>query len=153
MSSFSSSSSTPPQVVPSCSPSPPNNTRLGTRSSPSHREESPVVSKRRRMDFDDSPSISPSGSPNSCLGGSVDISLLALSQTFDGDTTDTSAISSPTATPPEQRRKRQEFRGRLKKEDLWAAIESDYQYLMDDEIIERFAEAQARTVIQYLNTI
>jgi N-acetylmuramoyl-L-alanine amidase len=29
----------------------------------------------------------------------------------------------------------------------------DASLLMDDEIIERFAEAQARTVIQYLNTI
>ena len=70
------------------------------------------------------------------VGGPLDICFLSVNHNFDGDTTDTSNISSPVATPPEQRKKRQEFRGRLRKEDLWAAIESDYQYLMDEEIIE-----------------
>ncbi|XP_076464903.1 uncharacterized protein LOC143296731 [Babylonia areolata] len=75
----------------------------------------PTGPKRRRMNGDPAGSMS-SGSGSPLM--SADSSMAAT------------PTSSPAGTLP------RDFRQRYKKDELWKAIESNYQYLMDKEIIE-----------------
>ncbi len=105
------------------------------RASPCGNDESPVVTKRRRMNTDTPSSVSsPRDSPTLNMSelGSDSFDDLG-SHTFD-DLSD-SQLSSPGTESPALRTKKI-FRGKYRKDELWAAIESDYQYLMDEEIIE-----------------
>lgn len=151
------------ELTPPCHqrPLPPSSlgSLLGTRPSPcgsDREEEQPaVLNKRRRMNMD-LPSYTPSlssgmSSPSGCpspmnLSGLAEqsfeeLGLLNLAthrlrvQSWDTDhlTTDSNR-SSPAVTSPAVQR--HDFRGRLRKHELWPAIRTDYHYLMDKEIIE-----------------
>lgn len=90
--------------------------------------DSPTTAKRRRMELwglcTPSTVSSCSGSPS--RGTTPDTTL------------DDSMLSTPSESPAGTltREDRRDFKKRYKKDELWPAIESNYQYLMDDEIIE-----------------
>jgi hypothetical protein len=134
---------------------------LSTRPSPSTSEndddeDALVTAKRRKLNYD-TPSYTPSpcGSPKS---GNSTLNLRSGDTSFDeqsslllpdnfGDqlfSTDTSTCSSPAISPSPTPNtfqtanplKGNRFRGRYKKDELWPAIEGNYQFLMDEEIIE-----------------
>ena len=77
----------------------------------------PTGPKRRRMNADTPSSLSScSGSGSPLMSG------------------DNSQSGTPTSSPAGTLRR--DFKQRYKKDELWKAIESDYKYLMDKEIIE-----------------
>ena len=121
------------------------NSPLGIRAS-SCGDDSPVQLKRRRMnedmpgDAESSAGTSPRDSPASLhLMLNPGLTLPLGSTSFD-DTFDEfsdSQLSSPGDSPSMFRSKNKEaLRGKYRKDELWAAIKSDYHYLMDGEIIE-----------------
>ncbi|KAL3873508.1 hypothetical protein ACJMK2_036617 [Sinanodonta woodiana] len=87
-----------------------------------HYPELPSEPKRRRIMADDSFS-----------SVSSQVSSRSHSPSF-SETMDESVSSTPGESPSATLR--EHFRRRYKKDELWAAIESNYQYLMDKEIIE-----------------
>ena len=99
--------------------------RLGARLSPPMEEESPN-SKRRRMNCDTPNSMSSRcGSASPMFGPHVfpDPAQSHLDTTF-----------SPTDSPVPNNS--QDFNKTVKKAELWPSIKSDYQFLMDEEIID-----------------
>ena len=117
--------------------------RLSPRSSPFTREDYPMLSKRRRMNTDTpSPPASPMGSPGAATQ-LLDPGLSGLdsfddsgSRTIDEfSDSNVSSMGSPGGSPAPYRKGRSSLK-RFRKDELWAAIRSDYQYLMDEEIIE-----------------
>ena len=95
-------------------------------------DDSPLSVKRRRLSGSVSPPpatrgrLSPPMSLATLLG---DVSIGDISScSMDCSTTEDSSASLSVATPGSRKRYR--------KDELWAAIRSDYHYLMDDEIIE-----------------
>ena len=143
------------------SPSSGRSSPLGVRSAtPLGVDDSPVLQKRRRMNHDHpysgdvtslSGGSSPRDSPSSLHlmlnpGISLGVSSMGSSMSFDDTSFDDlsdSQLSSPdTPTTPSgmdhttRAQKKDRLRGRYRKDELWAAIRSDYHYLMDGEIIE-----------------
>lgn len=102
--------------LPAMSKSPPRSTspRLGPRSSPPLEEEE-APAKRPRL------------SPSPPFDGTFD---------YPSDLSSPSEGPSPSGSPPKFTSAAQELSSKYKKDMLWAAIQSDYQYLMDKEIIE-----------------
>ena len=84
----------------------------------------PTGPKRRRMNADTSSSLS------SCSGSPL----------MSGDN---SQNGTPTSSPAGTLRR--DFKQRYKKDELWKAIESNYKYLMDKEIIETCQVGSPRT--------
>lgn len=84
------------------------------------KENSPSLPKRRRLEDDAVSSIS------SRTDSPVSVDSF-MDESFCATPTDNSPSRPPTLL---------DFRKHYKKDELWAAIESNYQYLMDDEIIE-----------------
>lgn len=84
------------------------------------KENSPSLPKRRRLEDDTVSSIS------SRTDSPVSVDSF-MDESFCATPTDNSPSRPPTLS---------DFRKHYKKDELWAAIESNYQYLMDDEIIE-----------------
>lgn len=138
---------------------------LGTRPSPSASESDDdeenrllVLAKRRKLNYD-TPNYTPS-SRDSPVNLSQDESLLSPASVDDKtpnasqlegllsqftNSTDTSAMSTPALSPSTSissfptlanQKSGANFRGRYKKDELWPAIQGDYQFLMDEEIIE-----------------
>ena len=98
---------------------------LGHRASPTKMEDSPIQTKRRCMNGDintkasDRPKHLKFETPTAHI----------FDESFD------STVSSPTDSPCSLRTPK-DIKIKYKKDELWAAIESDYQYLMDEEIID-----------------
>ena len=86
----------------------------------------PTGPKRRRMNADTPSSLSScSGSGSPLMSG------------------DNSQSGTPTSSPAGSLRR--DFKQRYKKDELWKAIESNYKYLMDKEIIETCQVGSPRT--------
>ena len=124
----------------------PYHQRPGTRASPVNLTEESPTSKRRRMSpgigEPDTAGSSRSASPpdsliNLAIMGESSFSSQSGEQHWASQSFDSSNVSTPLDSPMSTIcRAPRDFRGRYKKDELWAAIQSDYQYLMDDEIIE-----------------
>ncbi|GAB1600555.1 uncharacterized protein LOC115209158 [Argonauta hians] len=84
------------------------------------KENSPSFPKRRRVDEDS----------QSCRSSRTD-SPVSVDSFLDE-----SFCPTPTDSPSARVATLSDFKKHYKKDELWAAIESNYQYLMDDEIIE-----------------
>lgn len=133
---------------------------LGIRSSPSASESDDddenrllVMAKRRKLNYE-TPNYTPSshGSPMNLSQDDSFLNEKTLNMPqLDGllsqftNSTDTSAMSTPAISPSASISSFQalvnqkgglNFRGRYKKDELWPAIQGDYQFLMDEEIIE-----------------
>lgn len=84
------------------------------------KENSPSFPKRRRLEDD----------AQSCISSRTD-SPVSVDSFMDE-----SFCPTPTDSPSTRVATLSDFKKHYKKDELWAAIESNYQYLMDDEIIE-----------------
>lgn len=87
----------------------------------------PTEPKRRRLMADDTPSS---------LGSQENsqVSSRSHSPSFSESLLDDSLMSTPSASPSGTLK--EYFRRKYKKDELWASIETNYKYLMDDGIIE-----------------
>ena len=114
-----------------------SSTRPGfTRASPGGQDESPVGPKRRRMNSDSpldtrdsparpTPSLAIPGSPYGYPGREDMVRSPSFDEWSDSNMSNVSGCND---SPPQKKK--------YGKDELWAAIQSDYHYLMDEGIIE-----------------
>lgn len=120
---------------------------LGVRAVPPSGDYSPVLLKRRRLN-DDAPSdfqstttsggSSPRDSPTSLhlmLNPGMSLGSTSFDDTFD-DLSDSQLSSQENSPAVFKGQEAESLRRKYRKDELWAAIKSDYNYLMDGEIIE-----------------
>ncbi|XP_052767291.1 uncharacterized protein LOC128208037 [Mya arenaria] len=113
------------------SPSGEDYQRYGSQSSINQEEnfvETPSEAKRRRLMPDDIPS-------SLCSQVSSQVSSRSHSPTMSECLLDDSLMSTPSMSPSNTLLK-EHFRRKYRKDELWAAIETNYKYLMDKGIIE-----------------
>jgi len=112
-----------------CSPSSDDLKMYGSQSSINEESlvELPTEPKRRRLTAEDTPSS---------MGSQVSsqMSSRSHSPSLSETVLDDSLMSTPSASPSGTLK--EHFRRKYRKDELWAAIETNYKYLMDKGIIE-----------------